>query len=131
MQDANNPNQHQEGAQGGCMQLHRLGKSLFGKAALASAALSGLFFFAGAPGAQAADRDDHDRRVTTERRFYGEDRGDNWRGDRRKVFEQRYRDYDNRRDYRSNWDRDRDYNREYSRGYNLENDRYHRDRDRD
>ena len=113
------------------MQLHRLGKSLFGKVALASAALSGLLFFAGAPGAQAADRDDHDRRVTTERHYYGEDRGDNWRGDRREAFEQRYRDYDNRRDYRSNWDRDRDYNREYSRGYNHENDRYHRDRDRD
>jgi hypothetical protein len=111
------------------MQLHRLGKSLFGKAALASAALSGLIFFAGVPGAQAADRDDHDRRVTTERHFYGEDRGDNtrqadnWRGDRREAFEQRYRDYDNRRDYRSNWDRDRDDHREYNR--------YHRDRDRD
>ena len=75
------------------MQLHRLGKSLFGKAALASAALSGLLFFAGAPGAQGADRDDHDRRVTTERHFYGEDRGNNWRGDRRKVFEQRYRGF--------------------------------------
>ncbi len=93
------------------MQLHRLGKSLFGKAALASAALSGLLFFAGAPGAQAADRDDHDRRATTERHFYGE------------AFEQRYRDYDNRRDYRSNWDRDRDDHREYNR--------YHRDRDSD
>src|SRR3981189_423552 len=103
------------------MQLHRLGKSLFGKAALASAALSGLLFFAGAPGAQAADRDDHDRRVTTERHFYGEDRGDNWRGNRREAFEQRYRDYDNRRDY----------HREYNRGYNHEHDRYHRDRDRD
>src|SRR6266403_1147059 len=112
MQDANNPNQLKEGAQGGCMQLHRLGKSLFGKAALASAALSGLLFFAGAPGAQAADRDDHDRRVTIERHFYGEDRGDNWSGDRREAFEQRYRDYDNRRD----WDRDSGYNREYNRG---------------
>jgi hypothetical protein len=107
------------------MQLHRLGKSLFGKAALASAALSGLFFFAGAPGAQAADRDDgHPRSVIIERHSYDGDRGyytggDNWREERREAFEHRYRDYHDRNDYRNNWDRDRDHNR------------YHRDRDRD
>jgi len=109
------------------MQLHRLGKSLFGKAALASAALSGLFFLAGAPGAQAADRDDgHRRTAITERHFYDGDRSyytrqaDNWREERREAFEHRYRDYRDR-DHRNNWDRDRD------RDYN----RYHRDRDRD
>jgi hypothetical protein len=107
------------------MQLHRLGKSLFGKAALATAALSGLFLFAGAPRTQAADRDDdHRRSAIAERHFYGEDRGyynrqaDNWREERRESLENRYRDYDNR-GYRNNWDHDRDYNR------------YHRDRDRD
>ena len=106
------------------MQLHRLGKSLFGKTALASAALGGLLVFAGAPGAQAADRDDdHRRSVMTERHFYDGDHGyyarqaDNWREERREAFEHRYRDYDNR-DYRNDR-RDRDYNR------------YHRDRDRD
>jgi hypothetical protein len=111
------------------MQLHRLGKSLFGKAALASVALSGLLFLAGAPGAQAADRDDGHRRVTTERHF-DSDRGhynrqaDNWREDRREAYEHSNREYAGR-DYRSNWDRDRSYGR--SRDYN----RYQRDRDRD
>ena len=112
------------------MQLHRLGKSLFGKAALATAALSGLLVFAGAPGAQAADRDDdHRRSAISERHFYDNDRGyytrqaDNWREERREAFEYRYHDYDHRRDYRNTWDRDRGYNREYRRD--------HRDRDRD
>jgi hypothetical protein len=102
------------------MQLHRLGKSLFGKAALASAALSGILFLAGVPGTQAADRDDGDRRsVITERHYFDGDRGyynrqaENWRDDRREAVEHRYRD-----DH-ENWDPDRDHNR------------YHRDRDRD
>ena len=112
------------------MQLHHLGKSLFGKAALATAALSGLFLFAGAPGAQAADRDDGQRHfVASDHRFSDGDRGyyagrgydtrraDNWREERREAFERNYRDY------RNDWDRDREYNRDYNR--------YHRDRDRD
>ena len=116
------------------MRLHHLGKSpvvrgpvvrgMFGKAALATAALSGLLFFAGAPSAKAADRDDDHRRVAkSERRFSDEDRGyytrqaDNWREERREAVERRDRDYHN------DWDRDREYNRDYNR--------YHRDRDRD
>jgi hypothetical protein len=103
------------------MQLHHLGKSLFGKAALATAALSGLFLFAGAPGAQAADRDDGQRRfVASEHRFSDEGRGyyyarqaDNWREERREAFERNYRDY------RNDWRHDRD------------DHRYNRDRDRD
>lgn len=106
------------------MQLHHLGKSLFGKAALATAALSGLFLFAGAPGAQAADRDDGQRRfVASDHRFsdgdlgYYADRGyatrqaDNWREDRREAFGRNYRDY------RNDWRHDRD------------DHRYNRDRD--
>ena len=106
------------------MQLHHLGKSLFGKAALATAALSGLFLFAGAPGAQAADRDDGQRHfVASEHRFSDRDRGyyadrddykrqaDNWREERREAFERNYRDY------RNGWGRDRD------------DHRYNRDRD--
>lgn len=47
------------------MQLHtHLRKSLLGKAALATAALGGLLFFAGAPKAQAADRNDCERRIS-------------------------------------------------------------------
>lgn len=38
-------------------------RGIFGKAALAAAALSGLLFFTGAPAAQAADRDDCGRRI--------------------------------------------------------------------
>ena len=94
------------------MQLHHLGKSLFGKAALATAALSGLLFFAGAPGAQAADRDDCRRRIAkTERKLNDaiEDHGyysrqaDHWRHERHEAYERCYG-----RDYRNNWDRDRD-----------------------
>lgn len=45
------------------MQRHtHLRKSLLGKAALATAALGGLLFFAAVPKTQAADRDDRDRR---------------------------------------------------------------------
>lgn len=45
------------------MQRHtHLRKSLLGKAALATAALGGLLFFAAVPKTQAADRDDGDRR---------------------------------------------------------------------
>jgi hypothetical protein len=116
------------------MQLHRLGKSLFGKAALASAALSGLLFFAGAPGAQAADRDDdHRRSVITDRHSDG-DRGyytrqaDNWREERHETYEHRYPDYRDR-DYRNN--RDRDHNRDRDWNRNRDYNRYHRDRDRD
>jgi hypothetical protein len=110
------------------MQLHHLGKSLFGKAALATAALSGLFLFAGAPAAQAADRDDGQRRfVASEHRFsdggrgYYADRGyytrqtDNWREDRREAFERNYRDY------RNDWRRDRD-DRHYNRDHDRDRD---------
>jgi hypothetical protein len=108
------------------MRLPHLGKSLFGKAALATAALSGLFLFTSVPRAQAADRDDGQRRsAVSEHRFSDGDRGyyadrgydtrqtDNWREERREAFERNYRDY------RNDWRRDRD---DY---------RYHRDRDRD
>jgi hypothetical protein len=104
------------------MQLHHLRKSLFGKAALATAALGGLLFFAGAPSAQAADRDDCQRRIAkTERKLNDaiEDHGyysrqaEHWRHERREAYERcygrdyRYRHYD-RDDHRYDRDRDRD-----------------------
>lgn len=111
------------------MKLHRLGKSLFGKAALATAALSGLLFFAGAPGAQAADRDDgdgHRRFQQNERRFQrDDDRGYyNWRGDRprfeyREGFERSDR-FDRR--YRNSWHRDRDDHRRFDRDGDRDRD---------
>ena len=104
------------------MKLHRLGKSLFGKAALAIAALSGLLFFAGVPGAQAADRDNGDghRRFTqTDRRFQvNQDRAyyhrqfDQPRFEYREGFERSDR-FD--RGYRNNWHRDRDDHRRFDR----------------
>jgi len=99
------------------MQLHtHLRKSLFGKATLAAAALSGLLFVAGAPKAQAADRDACERRIArTEHRLHEaiEDHGyysrqaNHQRHELNEAYERcgrdRYRDYR----YRG-YDRDRD-----------------------
>jgi hypothetical protein len=109
------------------MQLHRLGKSLFGKAALATAALSGLLFFAGAPGAQAADRDDGDghRFTQTDRRF----KGDHDRAYYNRQFDQprfEYRERFERSDRfdrdRNTWHRDRDDHRRFDRDGDLYRD---------
>jgi hypothetical protein len=109
------------------MQLHHLGKSLFGKAALATAALSGLLFLAGAPGAQAADRDDNrrsdNRPAFSEGRGYFNRPADRWDRERHEVFERQYVPV-----YRNGWDRDRDDHRYY---YRDDDRRDHRDRDRD
>lgn len=106
------------------MRLHtHLRKSLFGKAALAAAALGGFLFFAAAPNAQAANRDDCQRRIAkTERKLndaiedhgYYSKQAEHWRHERREAYERcngrdyRYRNYD-RDDHRYNrdWDRDR------------------------
>ena len=108
------------------MQVHtHLRKSLFGKAALAAAALGGLLFFAGAPKAQAANRDDCERRISrTEYRLHEaiEDHGyysrqaNHWRHELHEAYERcdryRYRGYDRdddryQRRYNRDWDRDR------------------------
>jgi hypothetical protein len=90
-------------------------RAMFGKAALATAALGGLLLFAGAPGAQGADRDDCQRRIAhTDHRLHGaiEDHGyysrqaEHWRHERRETYERCYG-----REYRNNWDRDRDHDR--------------------
>ena len=102
------------------MRLHtHLRKSLFGKAALATATLGGLLFFTGAPGAQAADRDDCQRRIAKidrklndaiEDHGYYSKQAEHWRHERREAYERcygreyRYRYYD-RDDHR--YDRDR------------------------
>lgn len=98
------------------MRLHTyLSKSLFGKAALAAAALGGLLFFAGAPGAQAADRDDCQRRIAKidrklndaiEDHGYYSRQAAHWRHERREAYERCYgREYRYR--YDRDWDRDR------------------------
>ena len=98
------------------MRLHtHLRKSLFSKAALAAAALGGFLFFASAPGALAEDRDDCQRRIAkTERKLndaiedhgYYSKQAEHWRHERREAYERCYG-----REYRNNWDRDRDCDR--------------------
>jgi hypothetical protein len=77
------------------MQLPML-KSVLTKAALATAALGGFLFFAGAPGAQAHDRDDFRRPVVRREviveRGYFSPRAEYWRHERREAFEHGWRD---------------------------------------
>jgi hypothetical protein len=97
------------------MQLHtHLRKSLLGKAALATAALGGLLFFAGAPKAQAADRDDGDRRNARSeyRHEVIEDHGYY----NRQASEWRHEAYERHERFRSRADRYRDrYQRRFDR----------------
>jgi hypothetical protein len=85
------------------MQLHKhLLKSVFGKAALAAVSLGGFLFFAGAPSAQARDRDDYHRPVirydnwrlheAREHRGYYSPQANYWRHERREAFEHGWRD---------------------------------------
>ena len=98
-----------------------LGNALFGRAALAAAALSGLLFLAGAPAANAADRDNCERRIAKadyklheaiEHHGYYSRQAEHWRHERREAYERcerygyRYRDRDDYR-YNRDWDRDR------------------------
>jgi hypothetical protein len=93
-------------------------RGIFGKAALATAALSGLLFFTGAPAAQAADRDDCRRRIARaehrldeaiEHHGYYSRQADHQRHELREAYERcdgnyRYRYHDR---YDRDWDRDR------------------------
>ena len=109
------------------MQLHTFlrkspfGSPMFGKVAFATAALSGLLFFAGPPGAQAAGRDDCRRRVAKTEHELGEaieDHGYNsrqanhWREERREAYQ---------RCYGSGYSRD-------GNGYYRNQNGYYRDR---
>jgi hypothetical protein len=97
-----------------------LGNALFGRAALATAALGGLLFVAGAPAANAADRDNCERRIAKadyklheaiEHHGYYSRQAEHWRHERREAYERcerygyRYHDRDDRDD--RDWDRDR------------------------
>ena len=95
-------------------------RGIFGKAALAAAALSGLLFFTGAPAAQAADRDDCGRRIARaehrldeaiEHHGYYSRQANHQRHELREAYERcdgyyRYR-YHDRYDRDRDWDRDR------------------------
>jgi len=118
------------------MQLHRhLLKALFGKAALATAALSGFLLFAGAPAAKANDWDGCNRRVAySEWRLhesieyfgYYSPQARYWRHERHEAYEQleRY----SRQERREHDRREHEW-REHHRDY--DGHRYYRDRDRD
>jgi hypothetical protein len=75
----------------------KLFRSTFGKAVLAAAVLGGTLFFAGAPNAQAGERDrvryDHYRlhQAIVHRGFYSP-RADYWRVERREAFAPGYYD---------------------------------------
>ena len=118
------------------MQLHKhLVKSIFGKAALAAAVLSGFLLFAGAPSANANDWDNCNRRVAyVEFRLhqsivyfgYYSPQAAYWRHERHEAYEQleRYR----RREWREREWREHEW-REHHRDYDEH--RYYRDRDYD
>jgi hypothetical protein len=145
LQGRENPNQHQGGAlRRTFMPLHEhlhhslFSRAVFGKAALATAALSGFFLFAGAPSAKA---DSCQRRIAHAEHELGEaieDHGyysrqaNHWRHERNEAYERcyghgYYREDGSYRDERGNYYRyecDRDRYNDYDR-------RRHRDRDDD
>ena len=101
-------------------------RTMFGKAALAAAALGGLLFFAGAPGAQAAD--DHNGYSRQSDRGRQEWHEGYERSDRHFSYD-RDRAFDSDRDgyYRYDGDRYHGEDHERYRGYDQ---RFDRDRDR-
>jgi hypothetical protein len=126
------------------MLLREHSKSLFSKAALATAALGGIFLFAGVPGAKA---DNCQRRIAHAEHELGEaieDHGyysrqaDHWRHERHEAYEACGHDRDDYR-YQRYYYRDRDGYYRDERGnyyrYDADHDRYYRDdryrRDRD
>jgi hypothetical protein len=92
-----------------------LGKAVFGRAAIAAVVLSGLLFLAGAPAANAADRDSCERRIAKadyklheaiEHHGYYSRQAEHWRHERREAYEHcerygyRYHDRDDYRYFR-------------------------------
>jgi hypothetical protein len=104
------------------MQLHKhLLKSVFGKAALATATLGGFMLFAGTPSAKANGWDDCNRRAaytdwrlheSIERFGYYSSQANHWRHERNEAYErlERYRRNERREHERHEHrgDRDRD-----------------------
>ena len=111
------------------MQLHTylrkspFTRAMFGKAALATAALGGFLFFAGAPGAQAADDHGYSRQSDQRRQEW---RQGYERSDRRFSYD-RDRGFDRNRDgyFRADGDRYRSFDQRFDRN----RDRRYRDRD--
>lgn len=108
--------------------LSKNSTKLFGKAALAAAALGGFLLFAGAPSAKANDWEDCNRRVyraewklheTIERHGYYSRQADQWRHE---LQEEREHCRHERREWREH---------EWRERQRYDEHRYNRDRDRD
>ena len=129
------------------MQLHRLGKSLFGKATLATAALSGFVLFAGVPSAKADNcqrriqHAEHELGEAIEDHGYYSRQADRWRHERHEAYEAceergYYRNQDGYRN-QNGYYRDRNGHYRDERGnylyfrYDSKRDRDYRDNDRD
>jgi len=145
--DAKTPTQHQGGAHGGCMQLHTdlrkasFGKTMFGKAALVTAALSGFILFAGVPSARAdscqrrIQHAEHELGEAIEDYGYNSRQADRWRHERHEAYEacEERGAYRNQNGYyrdRNGYYRDERGNYLYFR-YDDNRDRRNRDYDRD
>ena len=89
------------------MNIHlNLFRSIFGKAAIASAVLGGFFVLAGAPGAKANDWDDYHRRPAySDWRYRQNTEQQHWADERHEAFERREHA---RQEWREHHDRDRD-----------------------
>ena len=109
-------------------------KKVFGKAALAGAALSGLLFLPGAPAANAAARDSCERRVAKadhklheaiEDHGYYSRQAQHWRHERREAYERCDRDGYRYHDRDGGWyDRDGRYHDRDEYRYDRYRDRY-------
>jgi len=125
------------------MRLHKhLLKSVFGKAALATAALSGFLLFAGAPSAKANDWDDCNRRaayadwrlhISIEHFGYYSPEAGYWRHERHEAYERL--EWYRRHQWRAHEWREREWRehewREHHHDYDGYRYRHHHDWDRD
>jgi hypothetical protein len=102
--------------------MNTLFPTVFGKAALATAALSGFLLFAGAPGAKANDWDDSNRRVAYAEGRYREsvERFGPYNRDAQHWYHERHEAYERAEHYRYEWrehhhDRDDRYRGDWDR----------------
>lgn len=102
---------------------------LFGRAALAATAISGLLFFAGAPAAKADDcakrirKAEHRLHEAIEDHGYYSRQAEHWRHERHEAYESCRYGYNRDRD--GGWyDRDGRYHDRYDRNWNRDRDRY-------
>lgn len=128
--------------EGAMQNTKTLGNAVFGKAALAAAALGGLFFLVGAPAAKAEDcakrirKIEHKLGEAIEDHGYYSRQAEHWRHERQEAYESCNR-YGYDRDRDGGWyDRDGRYHDRWGGWYDRDGryhdaDDYRRDHDRD